>query len=141
MKLYDSQTIAKAIQINYRTLMRWIEKGLIQPAIYPKRGRSPVYFSEENLREVAILSRLRAVISPSKLREALQFLRQQGYNPLSSGQFLVLDYQKGRVIKICQDPHEGALELTGRYRGQLVLLPLLGIDEAMRKAKPVQIID
>ena len=127
MEHYDSRTVASQLGIPYRTLMYWVETGLIQPHEYSGRRRTPVRFSVDDVREVGRLAQLRKYLRGQSLRDVLNRLRAMGSNPLSQGDFLVLENRKGQrnVIKIMQNNE--AIQLMNTQRdSQMQLIPLTG---------------
>jgi DNA-binding transcriptional MerR regulator len=59
VELYDSHTVAAQLEIPYRTLMYWVETGLVRPHTYTGRRRTPVLFSDKDVKEVGRLAQLR----------------------------------------------------------------------------------
>ena len=127
MEHYDSQTVASQLGIPYRTLMYWVETGLIQPHEYSGRRRTPVRFSVDDVREVGRLAQLRKYLRGQSLRDVLNRLRAMGSNPLSQGHFLVLENRKGQrnVIKIMQN-NEAIQLMNTQPDSQMRLIPLTG---------------
>ena len=127
MEHYDSRTVASDLGIPYRTLMYWVETGLIQPDEYSGRRRTPVRFSVEDVREVGRLAQLRKYLRGQSLRDVLNRLRAMGSNPLSQGDFLVLENRKGQrnVIKIMQN-NEAIQLMNTQPDSQMRLIPLTG---------------
>lgn len=117
---------AKEIGIPYRTVAGWIEAGIIRPVGYVGRQRVPIPFTERDMSELRLLAHLRRSFSLQELRQALEFLRTLGHNPLSTGKFLVAQGPPGkrRLIKICANKRE-AIELLGETPGQLLLIPFI----------------
>lgn len=120
----DMQTAARRAGVPYPTVARWVQQGLITPPDYEGRPGGRVFFGEKELRELTLLVKLRGLLSLQALRKATAYLRKLGYNPLSTGYFAVLagPPNKRRLIKI--DDHGGAIELLGKHRGQMLLIPL-----------------
>ena len=127
MEHYDSRTVASQIGIPYRTLMYWVETGLIRPQEYSGRRRTPVRFSVDDVREVGRLAQLRKYLRGQSLRDVLNRLRAMGSNPLSQGDFLVLENRKGQrnVIKIMQN-NEAIHLMNTQPDSQMHLIPLTG---------------
>ena len=138
MELYDSHTVAAQLGIPYRTMMYWVETGLIRPHTYTGRRRTPVLFSNKDVKEIARLAQLRRYLRGQSLRDVLNRLRAMGHNPLSQGDFLVLENRKGQrnVIKIMQN-NEAIELLHNRSEGQLRLIPLTGdeVQEAISSGR------
>jgi DNA-binding transcriptional MerR regulator len=134
VKLYDSRTVAAQLGIPYRTLMYWVETGLVRPHTYTGRRRTPVQFSDKDVKEVARLAQLRRYLRGQSLRDVLNTLRAMGHNPLSQGDFLVVENRKGKrnVIKIMQN-NEAIQLLHAQPDRQLRLIPLTGdeVQEAI----------
>ncbi len=134
MKLYDSRTVATQLGVAYRTLMYWVETSLIRPHNYSGRRRTPVQFSDKDVKEIGRLVQLRKYLKGQSLREVLSRLREMGHNPLSQGDFLVLENRKGQrdVIKIMQN-NEAIQLLHAQPDRQLRLIPLTGdeVQEAI----------
>lgn len=127
METYDSRTVASQIGIPYRTLMYWVETGLIQPHEYSGRRRTPVRFSDDDVREIGRLAELRKNLRGQSLRDVLSRLRAMGPKPLSQGDFLVLENRKGQrnVIRILQN-NEAQQLMSDPRDDQLKLIPLTG---------------
>lgn len=134
VELYDSHTVAAQLDIPYRTLMYWVETGLIQPHSYSGRRRTPVQFSDKDVKEIGRLAQLRRYLRGQSLRDVLNKLREMGHNPLSQGDFLVLENRKGQrnVIKIMYN-NEAIQLLHAQSDSQLRLIPLTGdeVQEAI----------
>jgi DNA-binding transcriptional MerR regulator len=133
LELYDSKTVAAQLGIPYRTLMYWVESGLVRPHTYPARRRTPVRFSNKDVKEVGRLAQLRKYLRGQSLRDALNRLRAMGHNPLSQGDFLVLESRKGKraLVKIMQN-NEAIELLNSQPETQLRLIPLTG-DEVQQE--------
>jgi DNA-binding transcriptional MerR regulator len=134
VELYDSRTVAAQLGIPYRTLMYWVETGLVRPHTYSGRRRTPVLFSDKDVKEIGRLAQLRRYLRGQSLRDVLNTLRAMGHNPLSQGDFLVLENRKGQrnVIKIMQN-NEAIQLLHAQPDYQLRLIPLTGdeVQEAI----------
>ena len=134
MELYDSRTVAAQLGIPYRTLMYWVETGLVRPHTYSGRRRTPVWFSDKDVKDVGRFAQLRRYLRGQSLRDVLNTLRAMGHNPLSQGDFLVLENRKGQrnVIKIMQN-NEAIQLLHAQPDHQLRLIPLTGdeVQEAI----------
>lgn len=135
MDIYNSRTVAAQLGIPYRTLMYWVETGLIHPHAYSGRRRTPVLFSAKDVKEIGRLVQLRKYLRGQSLRDVLNTLRAMGHNPLSQGDFLVLENRKGQrnVIKIMQNNEAIQLLHTQPPDRQLRLIPLTGdeVQEAI----------
>jgi DNA-binding transcriptional MerR regulator len=131
---YNSRTVAAQLGIPYRTLMYWVETGLVHPHAYSGRRRTPVLFSAKDVKEIGRLVQLRKFLRGQSLRDVLNTLRAMGHNPLSQGDFLVLENRKGQrnVIKIMQN-NEAIQLLHTQPDHQLRLIPLTGdeVQEAI----------
>ena len=134
VEFYDSRTVATQLGIPYRTLMYWVETGLIRPEFYSGRRRTPVLFSAKDVKEIGRLVQLRKHLRGQELRDVLNTLRAMGHNPLSQGDFLVLESRRGRrnVVKIMQN-NEAIQLLHAQSDRQLRLIPLTGeeVQEAI----------
>jgi DNA-binding transcriptional MerR regulator len=134
VEFYDSRTVAGQLGIPYRTLMYWVETGLVHPHAYSGRRRTPVLFSDKDVKEIGRLVQLRKYLRGQSLRDVLNTLRAMGHNPLSQGDFLVLENRKGQrnVIKIMQN-NEAIQLLHAQPDHQLRLIPLTGdeVQEAI----------
>ena len=111
--------------IPYPTAAGWVAQGLLQPEGYKGLQGAVIPWNAKLTRELCILTRLREVLSMQALRDALAYLRKLGHNPLSSGRFAVVGGppSKRRLIKLCDETR--AIELLGKSRGQLLLIPLV----------------
>jgi DNA-binding transcriptional MerR regulator len=120
---YSSRDVAQTAGVPYRTLMRWVEAGLLRPKGYTGRQRVAVSWTAKDVREAVILAGLRACqLSLQQVRQVLRYLRKIGQNPLSSGTFLVLVNRRGKpheLVKLCDGGQ--ALNLMKNGRGQLML--------------------
>lgn len=134
VEFYDSRTVAAQFGVPYRTLMYWVETGLIRPQTYSGRRRTPVLFSAKDVKEIGRLVQLRKYLRGQSLRDVLNTLRAMGHNPLSQGDFLVLENSKGQrnVIKIMHN-NEAIQLLHTQSERQLRLIPLTGdeVQEAI----------
>jgi len=130
MTTYLGREVAEIHGIPYRTLMRWAEDGLLNPVGARRGHRYPATWHETDVREASVLAGLRrAGFSLQRLREAVDYLRSIGHNPMSSGAFLVVRTSEGHpadVIKFCDTGEAIALL---RRPGQLVF-PLWAPDES-----------
>jgi len=140
MKLYSSKQIALQTGVNYRTLMRWITQGLIEPAVRGKPGRQ-TWFTEKGFREVAILAKLREFLSLNQLRQAIDYLQQRGHNPFSTGDFAVMLDVRGErsLMKICEQGE--VIQMLEKNPGQLRLFPVHDIEEVITATPPEENID
>jgi hypothetical protein len=93
-----------------------------------------VLFSAKDVKEIGRLVQLRKYLRGQSLRDVLNTLRAMGHNPLSQGDFLVLENHKGQrnVIKIMQN-NEAIQLLHTQPDRQLRLIPLTGdeVQEAI----------
>lgn len=137
MELYTTQQVAKQAGVHYRTLMRWIAQGLIEPAVRGRRGQQTL-LSKKAFREVAVLAKLRELLSLQQLRQALNALRAQGHNPLSTGDFAVVRDLRGQrsLLKICEKGE--VIELLETHPGQLRLFPVFDIEELITHTPPAE---
>lgn len=122
----NAYEVAGQVRVPYRTLMNWVENGLLTPEGAGRGHRHPTTWHPKDLREASVLAALRrAGFSMQRLRQALDYLKSLGHNPMSTGRFIVVRGGRGHpreLIKICEDGQE-ALALI-REQGQM-LLPLL----------------
>ena len=95
---YSAYETAEATGVPYRTLMWWVEEGVIRPYRCPRRGEVQAAFSNEDIQEIKIISRLREFIPLQKLREIRRCLKGTSRNPFCGGEFLVVS---GDVVKVC----------------------------------------
>lgn len=139
MELYTSRQVAEQTAVNYRTLMRWIAQGLIKPAVRGRRGGQTL-FSKKGFREIAILAKLRDFLSLQQLCQALEQLRAQGHNPLSTGDFAVVRDIRGErsLLKICNKGE--VIELLEKNPGQLRLFPVFDIEALITEITPAETI-
>jgi len=118
---YSAQEVARLSDTNYRTLMRWVNEGLLRPEGANRGYGWATTWEAKDVREASILSALRrAGFSLQRLREAIEYLRSLGHNPLSTGEFIVVKRGDGApkdVIKLCDTGEAMALL---KDRGQLV---------------------
>ena len=138
MEYYDSRTVASQLGIPYRTLMYWVETGLIEPHEYSGRRRTPVRFSDDDVREVGRLAQLRKHLRGQSLRDVLNRLRAMGSKPLSQGDYLLLENRKGQrnVIRIMQN-NEAVQLLNAKPDSQMQLIPLTGdeVQDSIRAGR------
>lgn len=52
------QEVSEQIEVPYRTIAYWIQKGLVVPHNYKKRQRCEVFLSEKNVKEIEELASL-----------------------------------------------------------------------------------
>jgi DNA-binding transcriptional MerR regulator len=139
MELYTTQQVAEQAGVTYRTLMRWIEQGLILPAVRGNRGQQTL-LTKKGFREVAILAKLREFLSLQQLRQAIDDLRTQVHNPMSTGDFAVVRDLRGErsLLKICERGE--VIELLETHPGQLRLFPMFDIEELITDTPPAETI-
>lgn len=133
----DAAQAAQETGIPYTTLCRWIRQGMVQPEGYVGRQGRQIPLGPKELRELRILARLRETFSFQELRAAADFLRRRGDNPYSSGSFAIVRGAPGRrrLLKVCSGGE--VLEIIGRERGQLQLIPLgEDVTEDLREKVP-----
>lgn len=127
--------LAERWRIPYRTLVGWVEAGIIEPEHRAGKQGVDIVLSDKNIVELENLIRLRkAGLSLQRARGLMEDLRAAGYNPLSRGIFVVVEKRKGRVVRISQDKAR-AREVAGPYKGQYVLVELLR-EEVERSQRP-----
>ena len=126
--IYRSDEVANLARVPYRSLMRWVEAGLLNPEGARRGKRNETTWHPKDLREASILVALRSAgFSMQRLRKALEWLRSAGHNPMSTGDFIAVRLGNGEhpseLIKIC-DTGEAMTLL--QQPGQLVMsLPLI----------------
>ena len=130
MELYDARTVAAQFSIPYCTIISWIETGLVQSHVdsgSSKKRRTPVLLSNEDVEEIRRLAQLRRYLRGQSLRDVFNTLREMGPNPLSQGDFFVLENRKGQrnTIRILQN-NEAIQLLHSQPDRQLRLIPLTG---------------
>jgi len=125
---YKTPEVAEMIGIPHRTLLRWIESGVVRIHKPPSSRGDRALFSEKDLRELKVLASLREKVSLQKLRRIRAYLRSLGFNPFSGGKFLVVGEGKRvkDVIMICDK--EKAFSLLDTP-GQLYLIVPLEEEE------------
>jgi len=132
MTTYTAYEVAGRVSVAYRSLMRWVQRGILNPEGARRGHRNETTWHDKDLREASVLAGcLRAGFSMQKMGKALNYLRSIGHNPLSTGEFLVIRLGNGadlsELVKVC-DTGE-ALALV-RQPGQLVMrLQPIGGDE------------
>ena len=130
MTTYLAREVAEIHGLPYRTLMHWVEGGLLNPEGARRGHRYATTWHEKDLREASVLAGLRrAGFSLQRLGEAVDYLRSIGHNPMSTGEFLVVRTVEGEpadVIKFCDT---GEVIALLRRPGQLVF-PLWAPDES-----------
>ena len=121
----STEQISCETGVSDATLQYWARTGLIDPAVY-KYGRGTTTMGDKkNLHELQVLAQLRHVMSLQALRKAVKYLRSIGHNPMSRGQFAVIDAKKRILIKIID---QQVLQTVGIEQGQL-LLPMGEFEE------------
>ncbi len=122
MHTYTASEVASKVGVPYRTLMNWLEHGLLNPARARSGHGVQTEWRAKDVREASVLNSLRrAGFSLQNIKKAHAYLRSIGHNPMSSGQFIVIRTGKGEpkdIVKICD---EGEAMALLRDRGQLVL--------------------
>jgi DNA-binding transcriptional MerR regulator len=112
---------AKKLGVNYRSLMRLQEQGLIEVDGGGQHGRATLW-TPKNIQEASVIFNLRAArISLQKIRETMEWLRDQGHNPFSTGEFVVISGKSGKphdIIKFVDK--DTAFSIMGGTKGQLV---------------------
>ena len=122
MAEYTAAQVAELIKTPYRTVMQWVQYGLLSPERANAGRRIPTVWAEKDVREASILVALRrAGFSLQRLRQAIDYLRTLGHNPMSTGQFLAVrtgDGHPSELLKFCNTGEAIALL---QQPGQLVL--------------------
>jgi len=116
--MYNAYQVSEIVGIPYRTLMNWVEWGVVEIHKYPGRRRAQAKFSERDLREIEILAKLRGKVSLQRIRKIRDYLKRLGCNPFSKGHFLVVG-DGDDVIRVCGEKE--AISLL-RQPGQLYLV-------------------
>ena len=130
--IYRADEVADLVGIPYRSLMRWVQGGILNPEGARRGHRKETTWHPEDLREASVLVALRrAGFSMQKLRRALDWLRSAGHNPMSTGDFIAVRLGNGEhpseLIKICDT---GEAMTLIQQPGQLVMrLQPIGGDE------------
>ena len=114
--------VAKLLGVNYRSLMRLQEQRLIDVGGGGQHGKSTLW-TPKNIQEASVIFNLRAArVSLQKIRETMEWLREQGHNPFSSGEFVVISSKSGQprdIIKFVDK--DTAFSIMGSGKGQMVL--------------------
>ncbi len=96
-----SEQAAEKLSVPYRSLMHWVENGLVSPFTAGPRRRAPRLWAEKHLREARVIRKLRDEgVSMHAVRKAMDVLRELGHNPFSTGRFLALS-RGAEVVKVC----------------------------------------
>lgn len=134
-RTYTAYEVADLLGMPYRTLMSWVEHGLLNPENARRGHRRATIWHATHVREASVLNALRmAGFSLQQLFAARDYLISLGHNPLSTGDFLVMRGARGNckdIVKIC-DTGEAVSLLA--QRGQL-LLPLWREEEPIVSAE------
>jgi len=113
--------VAKMLGVNYRSLMRLQEQQLIDVGGGGQHGRATLW-TRKNIQEASVIFNLRAArVSLQKIRETMDWLRDQGHNPFSTGEFVVISSKSGQpkdIIKFVDK--DTAFSIMGNTKGQLV---------------------
>lgn len=122
MAEYTAAQAAQLLGMPYRTLMAWAEGGLLNPEGARRGRRYPTTWHEKDVREASVLVALRRVgFSLQRLREAMDYLRSLGHNPMSSGRFLVVRTGDGHLSELLKFCDTGEAIALLQRPGQLVL--------------------
>jgi len=117
-----SAEVAKQIGVPYRTLLGWVERAVLVPPDYVGKKWASVQWPDSLVREAGVIASLRkAGLSFQRIREAIGYLRSKGFNPFSSGRFVIVNVRHGRaegLLRIAEDSAQ-AVELLGEGQGQL----------------------
>jgi DNA-binding transcriptional MerR regulator len=125
MQQLTLKDLAKRYSVPYSTLAGWFERELIQAHARTGRPGSAIILNEKNVKELENLIRLRkSGLSLQRARHLIEDLRAAGYNPLSSGIFVVIDRRKRRVLKISENKRV-AREVAGPHKQQTVMVELI----------------
>ena len=150
MKLYSSLEVAERTGVPYRTLMRWVDEGLLDPAVRGSRGRQTLFTSRDFL-EAVIISRFRDLMKTEDINHVLEQIRALDDGLFNSSGFVV----------ICTRPAEhtmfglGSLgnwefsirqkdevvQLLDAQNSQVTAIPLYAINSLIEDTEPVGIIN
>jgi hypothetical protein len=120
---WNSHEVAAMLDMPYRTLMNWCEWGHLRPEgegiqSYPYTWRA------KDVHEAHVLHAMRvARVSMQKLVKVMDWLRSIGHNPLSTGEFVIVNGKADKpqdIIKFCTTGEAISLLQKGT-RGQLIL--------------------
>lgn len=119
---YTGYQVAELVGVPYRSLMRWVEAGLLNPEGARRGHRNPATWHDKDLHEASVLAACRLIgFSMQKMRKVMTYLKSVGQNPLSSGEFVCLytgDGEPAELIKFCES---GEVLALVRKPGQVVL--------------------
>ena len=122
MAEHTAAQVAKLTGTPYRTLMQWVQYGLLSPERAMAGRRVPTVWHDKDVREASVLVALRrAGFSLQRLRDAISYLRSLGQNPMSDGDFIAVrngDGHPSELLKFCDTGEAVALL---QEPGQLVL--------------------
>ena len=122
-RVFTGYEIAAQVGQPYRTIMNWVEGGLLNPEGARRGQKKAATWHDKDLREATALSACRrAGFSMQKMRQAAEYLRGIGHNPFSTGQFVVVKNGPGdpqELIKYCDSGEAIALL---RQPGQVVMM-------------------
>ena len=120
--MITSAQVAEGLGLRPGTLLSWVRRGLLRPPDYRYRQRCPVTWTDSLIREAGVIAALRAAgLSMQRIEQAVEYLRDAGFNPFSSGRFVIVNVRHGRpegLLRIAEDSAE-AVELLGEGQGQL----------------------
>jgi DNA-binding transcriptional MerR regulator len=109
--------------------MQWVQYGLLHPEGANRGRRYTTTWREKDAREASILAALRtAGFSLQRLRQAIDYLRDLGHNPMSTGEFIVIRRSGGEPADVIKITDSGEAIPLLRDRGQLVM-PLWRPDQ------------
>lgn len=116
--MFTTAQVSEQTAIPRRTLNQWVHFGILQPE-GAKAGRGRYHaatWEERHIKEALLIKRLRDMgLSMQRLHRVGDYLRGLGYNPFSTGKFIVIGTDLLRVVN-----EDDGVSLL-RSRGQLIL--------------------
>ena len=115
--------VAGRWDVSYRTLMRWVEAGLLRPPGYICGQRAPVTWTPSLMREAGILAALRRVgFDSPEMARCANHLRRQGRDAVAGSEYIAI-LRGGRekpAFRLCDS--ETALNLVQQRPSDLAAL-------------------
>jgi len=135
---YSSDDVARLTGVPYRTLMRWVERGLLMPLRDPAKQKGACRWTRQGVCEAHLVNQMSAHrVRLEQIRPIMVFLSYQQQNPFTATSFLWLKRSSVGVPGMELLRSEGrAMDLLRRGEAVLALVPPALAAEELEAPEP-----